>query len=90
MQTYSLFKSHLVVQIWTIIYVDYFVNSQEIHLTENIDRKSCDSTCCDFLNIKVPQGYFSANITKFSDQLSLKYLQEHNIILMSKSEHMLI
>ena len=25
-QTYSLFKSHLVVQIWTIIYVEYFVN----------------------------------------------------------------
>ena len=26
MQTYSLFKSHLVAQIWTIIYVEYFVN----------------------------------------------------------------
>ena len=25
-QTYSFFKSHLVVQIWTIIYVEYFVN----------------------------------------------------------------
>ena len=25
-QTYLLFKSHLVVQIWTIIYVEYFVN----------------------------------------------------------------
>ena len=26
-QTYSLFKSQLVVQIWTIIYVEYFINS---------------------------------------------------------------
>ena len=26
-ETCSLFKSHLVVQIWTIIYVEYFVNS---------------------------------------------------------------
>ena len=33
-------------------------------------------------------GYPSANNTKFSEQVSLKHLQEH-ILLMSKSEHIL-
>ena len=88
-QTYSLFKSHLAVQIWTIIYVEYLENSWEIYLAEHFVRKNCDSTGCDFLNTKLRQEYFSTNITKFSEQVSLKHLQEYNILLMSKSEHML-
>ena len=73
---YSLFKSHLIVQIWTDIYVEYFVNSYEIHLVEHFVRNNCDSTYCNFLNIKLHHGYFSRIITKFSEQVSLKYLQE--------------
>ena len=32
---YSLFKSQLVVQTWTIIYVEYFINSWEIYLKKH-------------------------------------------------------
>ena len=53
-------------------------------------RNHCDSTHCYFLNIKFRQGYFSADVTKFSEQVPLKHLQEHIILLMSKSEHMLV
>ena len=59
-----------------------------IYLAEHFVRKKCDSTYCNFLNIKFRHRYFFANITKFSEQVSLKHLQEH-ILLMSKSEHML-
>ena len=48
----------------------------------------CDSTHCNISNIKLRHGYFSANATKFSEQLSLKHLQEH-ILSFSKSYHML-
>ena len=89
--TYSLFKSHLVFQIWTIVYVEYFVNCWEICLVEHFVRKNYDSTYCKFLNIKLRHGYFSENITVllFSEQVLLKHLQKHIILLMSKSEHML-
>ena len=55
---------------------------------EHFVRKNCDSTYCNFLNIKLHHGYFSANITKFSEQVSLKHLQEHIILIMSKSDRM--
>ena len=58
-------------------------------MAEHFVRKNCDSTYCNFLNIKLRRGYFSANIAKFPEQVSLKHLQEHIILLMSKSEHML-
>ena len=64
--------------------------SKEIYLAEHFVRNNNDSAYCNFLNIKLRHGYFSANITKFSEQVSLKYLQEHIILLMSKSEHMLV
>ena len=60
-----------------------------MYLVERFVRKNCDSTYCNFLNIKLRHGYFSANITKFSEQVSLKHLQEHNILLTGKSEHMI-
>ena len=59
-------------------------------MAEHFVRNNCDSTHCNFLNIKLRHGYFSANITKFSEQVSLKHLQEHIILLMSKSEPMLL
>ena len=59
-------------------------------MAEHFFRSNCDSTYCNFLNIKLCQGYFSANITKFSEQVSLKHLQEHIILFMSKSKHMLV
>ena len=34
-------------------------------------RKNCDSTYCNFLNIKLYDGYFSAIITRSSEQVSL-------------------
>ena len=49
---------------------------------------NCDSTYCNFLIIKLRHRYFSA--TKFSEQASLNHLQEHIILLMSKSDHMLV
>ena len=36
---FSLFKSHLVVQIWTVKYVKYFVNIQEVYLVEHFFKK---------------------------------------------------
>ena len=57
---------------------------------EHFVWNNCDSTYCNFLNIKLRHGYFSANITKFSEQVSLKHLQEQIILLTSKSEHMLV
>ena len=59
-------------------------------MAEHFVRNHCDSTHCYFLNIKLRHGYFSANVTKFSEQVPLKHLQEHIILLMSKSEHMLV
>ena len=61
-----------------------------MYLAEHFFRNHCDSTHCYFLNIKFRQGYFSADVTKFSEQVPLKHLQEHVILLMSKSEHMLV
>ena len=58
-------------------------------MPEHLVRKNCGSTYCNFLNIKLRHGYFAANITEFSEQASLIHLQEHNTLLMSKSEHML-
>ena len=58
-------------------------------MAEHFVGKNCDSTYCNFLNIKHRHGYFSANITNFPEQVLLKHLQEHNILLMSKSEHTL-
>ena len=57
-------------------------------MAEHFIRKNYDSTYCNFLNIKLRHEYFSANITKFSEQVLLKHLQEHIILLKSKSEHM--
>ena len=51
--------------------------SKEIYLAEHFVRNNNDSAYCNFLNIKLRHGYFSANITKFSEQVSLKHLQEH-------------
>ena len=59
-------------------------------MAENFIRKNCDSTYSNFLNIKLRHRYFSANIIKISEQVSLKHLHKHNILLISKSEHMLI
>ena len=59
-------------------------------MAENFIRKNCDSPYSSFLNIKLRHGYFSANITNISEQVSGKHIQEHNILLISKSEHMLI
>ena len=56
-------------------------------MAEHFIRKNRGSIYGNFLNIKLNHGYFSANIKKFSEQVSLKHLQEHNTI--SKSEHML-
>ena len=86
---YFLFKSHIVAKIWTVTYVEYFSNSLETYLAEHFVWRSYHSTCCNFLNIKLRHGYFSANITKSSEQVSLKHLQEHSILLISKSEYML-
>ena len=58
-------------------------------MAEHFVQKNCDSTYCNFLYSKLHHGYFSVNITKFSEQVLLKHLQEHNILLMSKSEHTL-
>ena len=52
---------------------------------EHLVRKNCDSTYCNFLNIKLHHGYFSTNITKCSEQVLLKHLEEQIILLMSKS-----
>ena len=52
--------------------------------------KQLQPTYCNSFNIKFRHGYFSANITKFSEQVSLKHLQEYIILLMSKSEVMLV
>ena len=35
-------------------------------------KKYCESTYSNFYNIKLRQGYFFANITKFSEQLLCK------------------
>ena len=58
-------------------------------MSEHFVRKNCDYAYCNFLNIELRHGYFSANITNFSEKVSLKHLQEQNVLLMSKSEHML-
>ena len=34
-----------------------------MYLVERFVRKNCDSTCCNFLNIKLHHGYFSTNLT---------------------------
>ena len=64
--------------------------SKEKYLAEHFVRNNCDSAYCNFLNKRLRHGYFSANITKFSGQVLLKHLQEYIILLMSKSEHMLV
>ena len=68
---HSLFKSHLTLQVRTVYYVEYFVNSYEIYLAEHFVQINRDSTRCSFLNSKLRHGYFSSNITKFLKQLSL-------------------
>ena len=55
-------------------------------MAEHLVQKNYDSTYCNSFNIKLYHGYFSLNITKFSEQVSLKHLQEHDILLMNKSE----
>ena len=57
-------------------------------MAEHFVRNNFDSTYCNLLNIKLRHRYFSA--TKFSEQASLNHLQEHIILLMSKSEHVLV
>ena len=61
-----------------------------MYLAEHFVRNNCNSTYCNFLNIKLRHGYFSANVTKFLEKLLLKHLKEHIILLMSKSGHMLV
>ena len=71
---HSLFKSHLTLQVRTVYYVEYFVNSYEIYLADHfvqINRDSTQIKRCSFLNSKLRHGYFSSNITKFLKQLSL-------------------
>ena len=53
--------------------------------TGHFVKKNWDPTYCNFFSSKL---YFSANITKFIKQLSLKQFQEH-ILSMSKSKHTL-
>ena len=67
--SHSLFESHLAAQIGIVYYVEYFVNSCEMYLTEHFVQKSCDATYYSLLN---SHGYFSANTTNVSEQLSLK------------------
>ena len=59
-------------------------------MAEHFVRNNCGSIYCNFLNIKLRHRYFSASITKFSEKVSLKHLQEHIILLMIKSEPMLL
>ena len=54
---------------------------------EDFVQKNCNSTYCNILNSKLPLGYFSANITKFSEQLSLH--PQQLILSLNVSEHTL-
>ena len=46
-------------------------------MVEHFLKKNCNSTYCNLINSKLCHWYFHANITIFSEQLSLKHLQQN-------------
>ena len=63
--------SHSAVQICSVSHIEYFVKFQEITFDGALHSKEIEILHNVSSFSKLCYGYFSANITKFSEQLSL-------------------